>query len=136
MCFICSHYLSHFSYYCCFNIVTFVILCQCLSCICLYLICIFVADHNGKKCLHFFVSSLYLMYFVFISYVYMYNVLHSILNKSTHPDPMKVCHYIAQVHDPIHIQSMVLYSVVLIPYDCSKCFIFYSQENVVKEMQY
>ena len=42
-------------------------------------------DHNGNKCLHFFVSSFYLMYFVFISYVYLYNVLHSILNKSIHP---------------------------------------------------
>ena len=29
-------------------------------------------DHNGNKCLHFFVSSFYLMYFVFISYVYLY----------------------------------------------------------------
>ena len=29
-----------------------------------------------------FVSSFYLMYFVFISYVYLYNVLHYILNKS------------------------------------------------------
>ena len=41
-----------------------------------------IGDHNGNKCLHFFVSSFYLMYFVFISYVYMYNVLHFILNKS------------------------------------------------------
>ena len=81
MSFICSHYLSHFIYYCCFNIVTFVILCQFLSCICLYLTCIFVWDHNRNKCLHVFVSSFYLMYFVFISYVYLYNVLHFILNK-------------------------------------------------------
>ena len=44
---------------------------SCLSCICLYLICTFVWDHNGNKCLHFFVSSFYLMYFVFISYVYL-----------------------------------------------------------------
>ena len=80
--YICSHYLSHFIYYCCFNIVTVVILCLCLSCICRYLICLFVWDHNGNKCLHFFVSSFYLMYFVFISYVYLYNVLHFILNKS------------------------------------------------------
>ena len=85
MFFICSHYLSHVSYYCCFNIVIFVILCQCLSCIYLYLICIFVCEHNGNKCLHFFVSSFYLMYFVSISYVYLYNVLHFILNKSIHP---------------------------------------------------
>ena len=35
-----------------------------------------------NKCLHFFVSSFYLMYFDFISYVYLYNVLHFILNKS------------------------------------------------------
>ena len=42
-------------------------------------------DHNGNKCLHFFESSFYLMYFVFISYVYLYNVLHFILNKSIHP---------------------------------------------------
>ena len=41
-------------------------------------------DHNGNKCLHGFVSSFYLMYFVFISYVYMYNVLHVILNKSNY----------------------------------------------------
>ena len=33
-----------------------------------------IRDHNGNKCLNFFVSSLYLMYFVFISYVYLYNV--------------------------------------------------------------
>ena len=39
-------------------------------------------DHNGNKWLHFFVSSFYLMYFVFISYVNLYNVLHFILNKS------------------------------------------------------
>ena len=81
--YICSHYLSHFIYYCCFNIVTFVILCLCLSCICRYLICLFVWDHNGNKCLHFFVSSFYLMYFVFISYVYLYNVLR-LYNKSIH----------------------------------------------------
>ena len=85
MSFICSHYLSHFIYHCCFNIVTFVILCQCMLCICQYLIYIFVWDHNGNKCLHYLASSFYLMYFVFISYVYLYNVLHSILNKSIHP---------------------------------------------------
>ena len=45
----------------------------------------FFWDHNGNKCLHFLVSSFYLMYFVFISDVYLYNVLHSILNKSIHP---------------------------------------------------
>ena len=38
--------------------------------------------HNGNKFLHFFVSSFYLMYFVFISYAYLYNVLHFILNQS------------------------------------------------------
>ena len=43
-----------------------------------------IDDHNGNKCLHFFVSSFYLMCFVFISYVYLYNVLHSVLNKSIH----------------------------------------------------
>ena len=45
-------------------------------------------DHNGNKCLHFFVSSFYLMYFVFISYVYLYNVLHFILNKSIKENPL------------------------------------------------
>ena len=35
-------------------------------------------DHNGNKCLHLFVSLLYLMYFVCISYVYLYNVNPSI----------------------------------------------------------
>ena len=50
--------------------------------VCHVFVCIFVWDHNGNKCLHFFVSSFYLMYFVFISYVYLYNVLHFILNKS------------------------------------------------------
>ena len=38
-------------------------------------VCSFISsfrDHNGNKCLHFIVASLYLMYFVFISYVYLY----------------------------------------------------------------
>ena len=40
--------------------------------------------------LAFFVSSFYLMYFVFIFYVYLYNVLHFILNKSIHPSTLQL----------------------------------------------
>ena len=35
-----------------------------------------------KQVLALFVSSFYLMFFVFIFYAYLYNVLHFILNKS------------------------------------------------------
>ena len=50
--------LLHLSY--CVNV------CHVFVCIC--------RDHNGNKYLHFFLSSLYLMYFVFISYVYLSNI--------------------------------------------------------------
>ena len=68
-------------------------------------------DHNGNKCLHFFVSSFYLMYFVFIYYAYLYNVLHSIQNKSIHPsiNPKKLfpfaaaCRHITGVRQEIYL---------------------------------
>jgi len=53
-----------------FTIVVLVCYSWCLSCKWLVL----YKNHNGNKYLHFYVSSLYLMYFVFIFYVYLYSV--------------------------------------------------------------
>ena len=44
-----------------------------------------------------FLSSFYLMYFVFISDVYLYNVLHFILNKSNPPNKEE-CKYARTIY--------------------------------------
>ena len=82
---VCNFFIDHIL----FIIVVLILLhlSYCVN-ICHVFVCILSVYLSGttmelSACLHFFVSSFYLMYFVFISYVYhLYNVLHVLLSLS------------------------------------------------------